>query len=104
MMSAFLGVDRFRKSGHASAGRRYFDDGDPVFAAIAIKLDSGGPVIFRSAVFLSAAICVGRGPAQPADKASLTETPHARRGSKIDWTSAARDALLWCRPVDMATR
>jgi hypothetical protein len=62
LMSAFLGVDRFGKSGHASAGRRYFDDGDPVFAAIAIKLDSGGPVIFRSAVFLSAAICVGSRP------------------------------------------
>jgi len=51
------GVDRFRKS-----GRRYFDDGDPVFAAIAIKLDSGGPAIFRSAVFLSAAICAGSRP------------------------------------------
>jgi hypothetical protein len=24
-----------------------------------------------------------------------TETPQARRGSKIDWTSAAKDALLW---------
>ena len=31
-------------------------------------------------------------------------TPQARRGSKIDWTSAAKDALLWVRPVDMATR
>src|SRR5580704_18900452 len=24
-----------------------------------------------------------------------TEMPQARRGSKIDWTSAAKDALLW---------
>jgi hypothetical protein len=38
--------ERIREIAHkASAGRRYFDDGDPVFAAIAIKLDSGGPVI-----------------------------------------------------------
>jgi hypothetical protein len=28
-----------------------------------------------------------------------TETPQARRGSKIDWTSAAKDALLWV-PAD----
>ena len=33
-----------------------------------------------------------------------TEMPQARRGSKIDWTSAAKDALLWVPPVDMATR
>jgi hypothetical protein len=32
---------------------------------------------------------------RPAGHAFLTETPQACRGSKIDWTSAAKDALLW---------
>ena len=32
---------------------------------------------------------------RPAGQAFLTEMSKARRGSKIDWTSAAKDALLW---------
>jgi hypothetical protein len=89
-MSAFLGVDRFRKSGQASAGRRYFDDDDPVFAGIAIKLDSGGSVIFRSAFFQSVrAVAPVR-----ADRASLTETSQTRCSLEFVWTSAAEDELL----------
>jgi hypothetical protein len=49
--------------------------------------------VTSTAVPLSAAICAGV--ARPAGQAILTETPQARRGSKIDWTSAAKDALLW---------
>ena len=33
--------------------------------------------------------------AAPADQVLLTEPSQARRGSKIDWTSAAKNALLW---------
>jgi hypothetical protein len=35
---------------------------------------------------------------------SLTETSQARRGSKIVWTSAAKDALLWVPTGGHGTR